>query len=243
MLTVQKYYFTLLPFRETVLYMDEHVEHEDSPDWSPKKIGGITVDQAEVRRAKKCKLLLIRSYCKKPHKIIIVVSLLRDLFNNLVNTSQRAISPAYELAYMALLNEKEDEEAAEEKQKAEGSPDAQVPESSNTTIEEDQDSKSNTPSYIDEKGASAPSSDTDGLNTEPLDERITITDENSIPTDEPPAYEDVIKDPPLIDEKKPLPPDPPKAAAKNKPNVANMMFGKQQDVTGNCTQKRYTITW
>ena len=37
--------------------MEEHVENEVSPDWVPKKIGGIEVDQAEVRRAKKCKKL------------------------------------------------------------------------------------------------------------------------------------------------------------------------------------------
>ncbi|KAI9007436.1 hypothetical protein CLU79DRAFT_849732 [Phycomyces nitens] len=89
-----QYYFTLLPLRKTVLNIDNYVEKEDDPNWVPKKIGGITVDQAEVRRAKK------------------FVYLLRDLFINLQNTSQNAISPEYDLAYMALLNEKDVEEAA-----------------------------------------------------------------------------------------------------------------------------------
>lgn len=35
--------------------MDQHVEHEDDPDWQEKRIGGIKVGQSEVRQAKQCK--------------------------------------------------------------------------------------------------------------------------------------------------------------------------------------------
>ncbi|KAI9251350.1 hypothetical protein BDA99DRAFT_521635 [Phascolomyces articulosus] len=81
-----QYYFTLTSFRRTILHIDDYVENEDEPEWTPKKIGGIEVDQKEVRRAKK------------------FVFLLKDLFQHLESASQRAISPEYDLAYMALLN-------------------------------------------------------------------------------------------------------------------------------------------
>lgn len=47
-----QYYYTLLPFRETMINIEEYVEDENS---EPKKIGGIEVDQSEIRRAKKCR--------------------------------------------------------------------------------------------------------------------------------------------------------------------------------------------
>ncbi|KAI9302222.1 hypothetical protein BJ944DRAFT_123824 [Cunninghamella echinulata] len=72
--------------------MDDYVENEDKMDWQSKKIGGIEVDQQEVKRAKK------------------FVKLLRDLFIQLQETNERAISPEYDLAYMALLNEKDNQE-------------------------------------------------------------------------------------------------------------------------------------
>lgn len=235
-LTGQKYYFTLLPFRETILYMDEHVEQEDSPGWSPKKIGGITVDHAEVQRAKKCKLYRWIDVSRRCWPIYIVVSLLRDLFNNLANSSLRAISPEYELAYMALLNEKEeDSQANETKQEPEKASEHQDPENSSMVIDTEKSSvpsPSITSQTADENTAPEPSDGTNSAEAQALDERITISDENTVPTDEPPAYEDIVKDIPIIDEKKPLPPVPQKPAPKAKPNTANMMFGKQQDVTG-----------
>ncbi|KAI8066868.1 hypothetical protein BC940DRAFT_301744 [Gongronella butleri] len=85
-----QYYFSLVPFRDVVLDMNDYVENEDKADWQPKKIGGIEVDQKEVRRAKK------------------FVDLLRQLFMQLQETDKRAISPEYDLAYMALLNERDD---------------------------------------------------------------------------------------------------------------------------------------
>lgn len=38
--------------------MDDYVENEDKLGWQPKKLGGIEVDQQEVKRAKTCKLRL-----------------------------------------------------------------------------------------------------------------------------------------------------------------------------------------
>lgn len=47
-----QYYYTLLPFRNTMIDIEAYIEDENS---EPKKIGGIEVDQSEIRRAKKCK--------------------------------------------------------------------------------------------------------------------------------------------------------------------------------------------
>ncbi|KAI9248622.1 hypothetical protein BY458DRAFT_445771 [Sporodiniella umbellata] len=89
-----QYYFTLLPFRLTMVNNELFVEDENS-DF--KKIGGIKVDQSEIRRAKK------------------FVELLKALFVNLQNTKEKAISPEYDLAYMALLNEKDQSEEEDNK--------------------------------------------------------------------------------------------------------------------------------
>ncbi|KAI9318471.1 hypothetical protein BX666DRAFT_1855352 [Dichotomocladium elegans] len=90
-----QYYYTLVPLRETILHLDENADNEEDPDWTIKKIGGMEVDRKEVKRAKK------------------FVSNLRDLFINLGSTTEWAISPTYDLAYMALLNGKEFEEIEE----------------------------------------------------------------------------------------------------------------------------------
>ncbi|KAI8081488.1 uncharacterized protein BX664DRAFT_340513 [Halteromyces radiatus] len=90
-----QYYYTLLPFRNTIINKDDYVENEDKIDWQIKKIGGIEVDQKEVRRAKK------------------FVGLLRDLFMQLGNTNATEIAPDMELAKMALLNEKEESSTVE----------------------------------------------------------------------------------------------------------------------------------
>ncbi|KAI9342437.1 hypothetical protein BD770DRAFT_329830 [Pilaira anomala] len=87
--SVLQYYFTILPFRNTVINNEQFVEDRVS---EPKKIGGIEVDQSEVIRAKK------------------FVELLKRLFIDLQETQEKAISPEYDLAYMALLNEKDDDD-------------------------------------------------------------------------------------------------------------------------------------
>lgn len=48
---------------------------------------------------------------------------------------------------------------------------------------------------------------------------------SNLPMDAPPSYEEVVKNPEVIEEKKFLKP-------KERPSVDAMMFGKQQDVTG-----------
>ncbi|ORZ20562.1 hypothetical protein BCR42DRAFT_489060 [Absidia repens] len=85
-----QYYYTLVPFRNTILNMDEFVENEDKIDWQSKKIGGIQVDFKEVKRAKK------------------FVGLLQNLFIQLGQTDANEIAPELELAKMALFNEKDD---------------------------------------------------------------------------------------------------------------------------------------
>ncbi|CAO3621299.1 unnamed protein product [Cunninghamella blakesleeana] len=93
-----QYYFTLVPFRNTILNMDDYVENEDKLGWQPKKLGGIEVDQQEVKRAK------------------TFVRLLKGLFIQLQQTHKNAISPEYDLAFMALLNEKENPENEKDNQ-------------------------------------------------------------------------------------------------------------------------------
>ncbi|KAI8982326.1 hypothetical protein BDF20DRAFT_817902 [Mycotypha africana] len=93
-----QYYNAIIPFRETIINNEEHIESENS---ELKRIGNIVVDQLEIRRAKK------------------FVGLLRELFLNLQHTNEKAISPQYDLAYMALLNEKEEEEQKQQLQQPE----------------------------------------------------------------------------------------------------------------------------
>lgn len=88
-----QYYFTLLPFRHTMIHNEIYVEDEQS---ELKKIGGIKVDQSEIKRAKK------------------FVELLKTLFVSLQCTTEKAISPEYDLAYMALLNEKDQQQQEED---------------------------------------------------------------------------------------------------------------------------------
>ncbi|KAI7888447.1 uncharacterized protein EV154DRAFT_425602 [Mucor mucedo] len=96
--SVLQYYFTILPFRNAMIENELYVEDGTS---ELKKIGGIEVDRSEVRRAKK------------------FVELLKELFIKLQETHERAISPEYELAYMALLNEKDEDSTEVEEKKDE----------------------------------------------------------------------------------------------------------------------------
>ncbi|CAO3582816.1 unnamed protein product [Absidia cylindrospora] len=84
-----QYYHTLIPFRNTIINMNDYVENEDNDDWRDKKLGGILIDRKEVKRAKK------------------FVGLLQNIFIQLEHTSDYAIAPELELAKMALLNAKE----------------------------------------------------------------------------------------------------------------------------------------
>lgn len=95
-----------MPFRNTVINNEQFVEDRVS---EPKKIGGIEVDQSEVIRAKKCKFF-ITYFINLINQNFLVVELLKRLFIDLQETQEKAISPEYDLAYMALLNEKDDDD-------------------------------------------------------------------------------------------------------------------------------------
>ena len=127
---------------------------------------------------------------KKNHILLIltlvVVELLKTLFVSLQCTTEKAISPEYDLAYMALLNEKDQQQQEED----------------TTTLRD------------------------------PEEMEYEVGDNSSIssntPADAPPAYEEVMKkEQEQIEEVEKLPNKP-----KERPSVDAMMFGKQQDVTG-----------
>ncbi|KAI8997594.1 hypothetical protein BDB01DRAFT_771683 [Pilobolus umbonatus] len=177
-----QYYYTLLPFRHAMIHNEQFVEGEDS---EPKKIGGINVDQSEIRRAKK------------------FVELMKDLFINLQQTTEKAISPEYELAYMALLDEREEDRKHTE--------DTHTVKASSDIIHESLNSE-NIPVQKDIVGVKDPK-----LNTA-----------HDTELDPLPSYEDIQhKTPDFIPEKKKECSVP----VKERPSVDAMMFGKQQDVT------------
>ncbi|KAL7327567.1 ubiquitin-specific protease ubp2 [Mucor circinelloides] len=232
-----QYYYTLLPFRETMINIEEYVEDENS---EPKKIGGIEVDQSEIRRAKK------------------FVGLLKELFLNLQQTNERAISPQTDLAYMALLNEKDDEDDTStadaprsEQQQAFGDNDVNmetVPEPISTESSMMLTDDSIGLSDIDMKVTEAQDNDVSTFSTYPPSELLTenasekketLMQEDIRSDSPPPAYQDIASSseqekPVLFDEKKETPSSPLTKAPvklKQRPSVDTMMFGKQQDVT------------
>ncbi|ORZ15741.1 hypothetical protein BCR42DRAFT_451680 [Absidia repens] len=86
--SILQYYYTLIPFRNTIINMNDYVEDEDNDDWRDKHLGGILIDRKEVKRAKK------------------FMDLLQNIFIQLEHTSDYAITPELELAKMTLLNAK-----------------------------------------------------------------------------------------------------------------------------------------
>ncbi|KAL9537356.1 hypothetical protein MBANPS3_011848 [Mucor bainieri] len=114
-----QYYYTLLPFRETILNIDKYIEDDNC---EPKKIGGIKVSPSEVQRTKKsedacCELIL--------YAIFTVVLLLKKLFQDMQETTAAAVKPEHDLAYMALISESKEEEdtaAAKDAPQAEQQP-------------------------------------------------------------------------------------------------------------------------
>ncbi|KAL9537940.1 hypothetical protein MBANPS3_011331 [Mucor bainieri] len=88
-----QYYYTLLPFRETILDIDKYIEDDNC---EPKKIGGIKVSPSEVQRTKKFVLLL------------------KKLFKDMQEATASAVKPEHDLAYMALISESKEEEEEEE---------------------------------------------------------------------------------------------------------------------------------
>ncbi|CEP08855.1 hypothetical protein [Parasitella parasitica] len=210
-----QYYYTLLPFRDTMIDIEAYIEDEHS---EPKKIGGIKVDQSEIRRARK------------------FVGLLKELFLNLQHTNEKAISPQTDLAYMALLNEKENDQddnddALQDDQQA---PQVQMeetvvepnPTESNTTITETEDVEMTAANDVQHSFSS-------------VQETAPLALESVRSDSPPPAYQEIsakeIKQTLFDDEKREAASasstEKVPAKLKQRPSVDTMMFGKQQDVT------------
>lgn len=190
---------------------------------------------------------------------MLVVELLKQLFINLQETNEKAISPEYDLAYMALLNEKDEQEEniiSPQQQQDIISPqlDVVLPEQQDVNLPQQDftlSTSSSTQNVILSQNESIDTETIDSIpDTEMLNDNesfINMSDKDidleyrrtsftSLPPNSPPpSYNDIIP----IDEdekshfeddvKKPL--EIPKV--KERPSVDTMMFGKQQDVTGN----------
>ncbi|CAB4383206.1 unnamed protein product [Rhizophagus irregularis] len=87
-----QYYFTIRQLRTAVLATDSSGSNGYELDWQSITIGHRKVSKSEVKRAKQ------------------FVNLLRGLFVNLIHTTQRSISPDIDLAYLALVNAKNDDD-------------------------------------------------------------------------------------------------------------------------------------
>jgi hypothetical protein len=180
---------------------------------------------------------------------------LKELFINLQQTNEKAISPQTDLAYMALLNEKDEDDITtdvpQKEQQIFNDTDAQMetvaepnPTKSNTTVigdstesldvdmtsaEKISDSFSNIPNAVSQIKS-------DDKNTE--NENTTHIQEDIRSNSPPPAYHDIasIKEIEYAssDEKNETPSsstDTAPVKPKERPSVDTMMFGKQQDVT------------
>ncbi|KAK4509805.1 uncharacterized protein ATC70_007109 [Mucor velutinosus] len=230
-----QYYYTLLPFRDTMINIEDYVEDENS---EPKKIGGIEVDQSEIRRAKK------------------FVGLLRELFLNLHQTNDRAISPQTDLAYMALLNEKDDQDDAatadvpqsEQQQQTSKETDVNMeavtePVSDESTAMMTDDSFASLQTAMKASGARddqvpavSPLQSSELPTEDPHEDGMASMQEDIRSDSPPPAYQDIASSSSKQNEpenKKAPSSSTAKAPSKPKqrPSVDTMMFGKQQDVT------------
>ncbi|KAI7873880.1 cysteine proteinase, partial [Lichtheimia hyalospora FSU 10163] len=236
-----QYYNTLVPLRETIIHMDDFVEDETESDWTPKRIGGIEVDHKEVQRAKK------------------FVTNLRELFLNLGNSKARAISPTYDLAYMALLNGKDIEEAQDkstqkqEEEKPSSTPPPQQQQHQNGQVEKvhQQEQQDSTPASEEQQkedgssnGQQEPkdellANESVQVSDTPASEKAPTSDNNddSVEPDAdkenelPPSYDQVVKEKGTGDSSGALILYEKKPELPRRPSAANMMLGKQQDVT------------
>lgn len=185
----------------------------------------------------------------------IVVELLKALFIKLQETQERAISPEYDLAYMALLNEKDDDDTATETLVEETPVNTLINTNTKDNTNDLIDLKTDIMDLIDLK------EDTDMVDaaadktlpddtTPPVELPSTISEadvetafrrtsfSNEIPPPDysPPSYNDIVPDNmdiPPIDEKVAIAvAEPEVLKGKERPSVDTMMFGKQQDVTG-----------
>ncbi|KAJ2957037.1 hypothetical protein NQZ79_g7179 [Umbelopsis isabellina] len=236
--------------------MDQHVEHEDDPDWQEKRIGGIKVGRTEVRQAKQ------------------FVGLLRDLFLNLMNTTDPSIAPQVSLAYMALTSADEIANSSVNLPNLSNAPapaDASVAANVNPADE----IKPDLPMVVEEELESTADdqkdvngdAENDSMNLDGSEQTEKVAVEEELPASQlrsTPSTEtlattgsqttinEAVDIPPAPD-RRPVPPPPPYASidAKGKSTTSTnpfettvgpqdptkMLFGRQQDVTecmGNC---------
>jgi hypothetical protein len=169
---------------------------------------------------------------------VVVVNLLKDLFIQLQTTDEKAISPEYDLAYMALLNEKDEDDITKKEDVADASKEQQPETDTNyTTADVDKHLSVNridtdmTETPILTPIEKTPDISSDNYQTEDKSAiSIEPTDEGIRPDSPPPAYHEIsnVNRISFTDEK-----SKPEASikAKERPSVDSMMFGKQQDVT------------
>ncbi|KAG0183416.1 ubiquitin-specific protease ubp2 [Apophysomyces sp. BC1021] len=215
------------PRIDTVIRMDEYVEDEESDGWQSKKIGAIKVDEAETRHSSH----------------FLVVALLRDLFINLTYSTEKAISPVYDLAYMALLNGKEDEAITAESSTTHNQKEEHVivytdePKKEPSISTESTMTPSETHETVSERASNSDPEAMPDQESGPMEsENVSVEEEKEQSTlnelkkdnDALPSYEEALDTagPSITVEKK-----GPAQDIKKELNAANMMFGKQQDVT------------
>lgn len=88
-------YFTISPLRNAVLEFEDSPNKEEVSGMVNKKVGGRDVTQWEIKRSQE------------------FVKHLAELFNELIHTTKRYISPKRDLAYLALVPAQEDPEHAD----------------------------------------------------------------------------------------------------------------------------------
>lgn len=188
-----------------------------------------------------------------------VVGLLKDLFINLQQTHEKAISPQYDLAYMALLNEKDDDE--DDKQAATTFDNLQPlgtdndVEMTDAVSDTENNNDINRDTTTDQKDIVENGTDKQPVENGTTHTNGTVTEysDDIRPDSPPPAYNEVFSKAEqaehlVTDIKKPIaepstsrpvPELPPKT--KERPSADTMMFGKQQDVTECMSNVMYLV--
>ncbi|KAI8350593.1 hypothetical protein EDC96DRAFT_567370 [Choanephora cucurbitarum] len=202
-----QYYYTIVPFRDTVLHYENYVEDEDN---EPKKTGGLKVDQPKIRRAKR------------------FVVLLKELFYSIQHCKENAISPEYNLACMALLNEKENDVQEDEIAKFTKKGPSQLVEQNDinnssqiNVVDDTQNTKNSGLVDTEMAGTIQCHSDFRSAVTE------VVVKDKDISLQASPSYESIVPK----QKAKHLLVDTKKYRQKEKLNVNSMMFGRQQDLT------------
>lgn len=175
--------------------------------------------------------------------LFIVVELLKTLFVDLQETNEKAISPAIDLAYMALLNEKEEEETIQDtgssKEEKETTETTETTDTTSAMEEVEEDKKT----FVDTVMEDVPSSEANSINQADKTRRSSDIEyefahanftSNVIPSPSspPPSYEDIAPEAANSTFETEIKKDIERPKFKERPSVDNMMFGRQQDVTG-----------